>query len=32
VEPVEPRFDDSGDALDGFGGFDGGAAELHDDH
>ena len=26
------RLDDAGDALDGGGGLDGGAAELHDDH
>ena len=28
----ETAFDDGGDAVDGFGVFDGGAAELHDDH
>jgi hypothetical protein len=30
--PVEPGFHDSGNALDGLGRFDGGAAEFHDDH
>jgi hypothetical protein len=30
--PVEPRFYDSGNALDGLGRFDGGSAEFHDDH
>ena len=29
---IETALDDAGDALDGFGGFDGGAAELHHDH
>ena len=28
----EAAFDDGGDAVDGFGVFDGSAAELHDDH
>ena len=29
---VDARLDDAGDALDGFGRFDGGAAEFHYDH